>query len=266
MSNPAPSVFIPPTGTVLAIENRQQHILLSATLGKKPLRLLLDSGAGGLLLDSKRLGFWGLKPTGQATVIGSGKTAAQTLLLPPLSLGEARIENIRAFAAPLPSELQADGLIGYDLLARLITRIDYAKSQVTLTPVTAFTPPTGGNITMLSLEFENNIPVTNAQVDGIRGTFEIDTGAAGSLILFKPFVARHGLRDRYYPRVETITGKGIGGYLQGDLVCLKEFTVGGFTLTRVLTDLSRQSDGGFFSNTHAGQYRRGDTLSIYSHF
>jgi predicted aspartyl protease len=251
-----PSVFIPRNGITLAFENKQAHILLSGLVsgsaGQRPMRLILDSGAGGLLLDSKKLSAWGLKPSGKATVTGAGNSAAQVVQIPSLSFGEARLDNIRAFAAPIPQEMQADGLIGYDLISRLITKIDYANGQVTLLPQAAFVPPTGGNITMLPLQFEHNIPVTYAQVDGIKGTFEIDTGASGSLILFKPFVEKHGLRNRYYPRVETITGKGIGGYLEGDLVNLKELTLGGFTMTKVLTDLSRQTGGGFFSKTHAG--------------
>jgi Aspartyl protease/PDZ domain len=253
---PTPSVFIPRNGITLAFENRQAHILLSGLVsgsaGQRPIRLILDSGAGGLLLDINKLRSWGLKPSGKATVTGAGNSAAQVVQIPSLAFGEARLENIGAFAAPIPQEMQADGLIGYDLISRLITKIDYANGQVTLLPQAAFAPPTGGNITMLPLQFEHNIPVTYAQVDGIKGTFEIDTGASGSLILFKPFVEKNGLRNRYYPRVETITGKGIGGYLEGDLVNLKELTLGGFTMTKVLTDLSRQTAGGFFSETHAG--------------
>jgi hypothetical protein len=251
-----PSVFIPRNGITLAFENRQAHILLSGLVsgvaGQKPIRLILDSGAGGLLLDSNKLASWGLKPGGKATVIGSARNVAQTVQIPSLCFGAARLDNIPAFATQIPQEMQADGLIGHDLISRLITKIDYANGQVTLLPQAAFSPPTGGNITMLPLQFEHNIPVTYAQVDGIRGTFEIDTGASGSLILFKPFVEKHGLRNRYYPRVETITGKGIGGYLEGDLALVKELTLGGFTMTKVLTDLSRQTGGGFFSETHAG--------------
>jgi hypothetical protein len=252
MLSSTPSVSLPREGVTLAFERERTHIVLTASIGRTPLRLILDSGAGGLLLDSRKLGAYGLKPTGKATVIGSARNVAQTILIPSLSFGAARLENIKGFAAPIPSEMQADGLIGYDLISRLITKIDYTSGQVTLLPHTAFAPPTGGNITMLPLQFEQNIPVTYAQVDGIRGTFEIDTGASGSLILFKPFVEKHGLRNRYYPRIETITGKGIGGYLEGDLVNLKELTLGGFTMTKVLTDLSRQTGGGFFSEVHAG--------------
>lgn len=228
------------------------HIHLDATVNGKPVRLVFDSGAGANILTPEaaaRLGIRGDGPPARASG-GGGTVEVQRSRIGSLSVGDAVLENEVTYLIPLPAELECDGLIGHGLLNRFVATIDYDKGTLTLTDPKRFRKPAGAQT--LPLKIASNLPAIDGEVDGLRGLFRLDTGANDALTLFTPFVEKNKLRGRYSPRIETLTGKGIGGFMYGDLVRIKGLKLGDAELPGVVTELSRQKTGVFSGGDAVG--------------
>lgn len=232
---------------------RGVHLYVAATVDDKPALFVLDTGAGANILTpraAKRLDLAAGK--GQINVEGAGGDAppASAVKIGKLGVGEATLKAQSAYVIPLPDVLVCDGLLGTPFFQAWIVQFDYAHLRLTLTPRSAFQPP--ADATAVPIRFYNNIPALDATVDGIKGRFKIDTGAGDAVTLFGPFVEQHHLRGKYTPSLQTVTGRGVGGLLYGDLVRLPEFGIGPFHFTRVTAELSRQTEGAFAGTESAG--------------
>ena len=101
-------------------------------------------------------------------------------------------------------------------------------------------------------QFKSETVSVEATVDGVKGLFKLDTGAADTLTLFAPFVEKNGMRSKYSPSIEMVTGRGVGGLIVGDAVRLPTFSMGPFDFTNVTATLSRQTKGVFADADLAG--------------
>jgi len=232
---------------------RGVHLYVEATIDDKPALMVLDTGAGANILTpraAKRLNLELGK--GQVSVQGAGGDAASAseVKLGKLGVGDATLKAQNAYVIRLPEALVCDGLLGTPFFQAWIVQFDYEKLRLTLTPRSAFQPP--ADATAVPIRFFNNIPAVEATVDGIKGQFKIDTGAGDALTLFAPFVEEHHLRGKYMPSLQTVTGRGVGGLLYGDMVRLPEFRIGSFRFTRITAELSRQTEGAFAGKENAG--------------
>ncbi len=232
---------------------RGVHLYVEGAIDDKPAIFVLDTGAGANVLTPaavKRLKLETGK--GQVNVQGAGgqATSASAVPIGKLSVGEAALKAQSAFVIPLPEALVCDGLLGTPFFQAWIVQFDYANLRLTLTPRAAFQPP--ADATAIPIRFVNGIPELEATVDGIKGRFKIDTGAGDAVTLFAPFVEQNHLRSKYVPALQTVTGRGVGGLLYGDLVRLPEFSIGSFHFTHLVATLSRQTAGAFAVKKGAG--------------
>jgi hypothetical protein len=78
---------------------------------------------------------------------------------------------------------------------------------MTLTPPASFHYTGDGAI--VPFVFQDNQPLVTGSVDGLAGTFAVDTGDNGSLLLMAPFAKRHNLIERYHATVRT-SGTSVG--------------------------------------------------------
>ena len=232
---------------------RGVHLYIQAMIGDKPALFALDTGAGANLVSpgaAKRLN---LKSENRGvSILGAGGKAelALAVTLGKLKLGETTLDIQSAYVISFPESLACDGILGTPFFQTWIVRIDYAQLRLTLTPRAAF--PIPSDATAFPIRFYNNVPAMAATVDGIKGWFKIDTGAGDAVTLFGPFVELHRLRGKYTPSLQTVTGRGIGGLIYGDLVRLTVLDLGIFRLTRVTGNLSRQTEGAFAGKESAG--------------
>ncbi len=232
---------------------RGVHLYVEAVVDDKPALFVLDTGAGANILTpqaAKRLDLMAEKAQIDVQGAGGNASPASAVKIGKLSVGEAALTAQTAYVIPLPDVLVCDGLLGTPFFQAWIVQFDYAHLRLTLTPRAAFQPP--ADATAVPIRFYNNIPALDATVDGIKGRFKIDTGAGDAVTLFGPFVEQHHLRGRYMPSLQTVTGRGIGGLLYGDLVRVPEFGIGPFHFTRVTAELSRQTAGAFAGTESAG--------------
>jgi hypothetical protein len=88
-----------------------------------------------------------------------------------------------------------DGNLGRDLLQHYVVTIDYRASTLTLVPAAGFKAPAGALRLPLKMD-AYGLPLVQASVDGIAGSFEVDVRAPTSM-LFRPFIERSGLDGAY---------------------------------------------------------------------
>lgn len=243
--------------TTIPIELINNHIYLDARVdGKGPYRFIFDTGGQGVLNPdvAATLGIHGVG-TLQAGGAGAGTVQSGFAWVPKLQLGGATLSHQSFAILPLGPVMQAiegvhiDGMVGYETVARYLTTIDYAHQTMTLSLPQAGVRPPG---TAVPFVFYQTIPQFNGSVDGLHGTFEVDTGNRGSLTLMSPFVASHGLAKKYGSNVAGITGFGIGGASSARVTRIKAMTIGPVEVPNVITDLSTDTMGAMADSSVAG--------------
>jgi membrane-associated protease RseP (regulator of RpoE activity) len=117
-----------------------------------------------------------------------------------------------------------DGMIGYEVAKRTVVVIDYERNRITFMKPEAFRAP--AHAIGVPFRFASRTDVLiSATVDGIRGEFGIDTGAANSLMINRPFAERHGLIAKYHA-VHEVSVSGIGGQAKTLLFRPSQFAIG----------------------------------------
>lgn len=221
--------------------------------GRGPFVFVLDSGAG-YSLSLQAVAALGLRTSGSFTIGGTGpeRAPASSVRIATVALGPIvmRDQDFTAFdfsgiraSSGLPA---LDGLIGSELLRRYVVRIDYRDRTLTLTDPADYDYAGSGAVVPLS--FGGGTPRVDASLDGIAGTYTVDTGDRMDVTLMEPVIAREHVLDRYAPRVATITGWGIGGAVPGYVARAHEFELGGIEIKDPLLRLPTVA-GGFFA-TH----------------
>ena len=177
-----------------------------------------------------------------------------------MTLGQVRFRDQLFAVVPLEklSEIEGvpfHGMIGYELFKRLVAKIDYEARTLTLTDPTLWRADGAG--TAVPFVFNGTVPEVEGAIDGIPGSFDIDTGSRTSIGLYSPFVLRHGLRGRFSPTIETVTGWGLGGPSRGTVARVRRMRVGSIALADVVVDMSLQTQGALSYSAPAGSIGSG---------
>jgi hypothetical protein len=142
------------------------------------------------------------------------------------------------------------GLVGYEILKRFVTELDYAGRRITFRPAEGFTyVGTGAG---LPFRFADTTPQVTARLDGIEGQFDLDTGDGSSLTLLDAFVAAHRLKSRYQHGISVSSAGGIGGPVPGYTTRVAEFELAGYRIDRPIAEFVAPRSGAFSSTTLAG--------------
>lgn len=136
-------------------------------------------------------------------------------------------------------------LLGLETLQHYVVRLDFDTQRMTLTPPASFHYTGDGAI--VPFVFQDNQPLVTGTVDGLAGTFAVDTGDDGSLLLMAPFARRHGLIERYHATVPT-SGTSVGT-TSGLLTRVSKLSLNGAdgrpvaSVDRPLANISTQTTG-----------------------
>jgi hypothetical protein len=133
------------------------------------------------------------------------------------------------------------GTLGYELLKTWAVEINYDRKTLSLTDSRSFRY--SGHGVAVPFFFRGTQPVVEGTIDGIPGTFQIDTGSNASVSLFAPFVQRHALTQRLAPHLQGFAGEGLGGPETAYFVRSPTLSVGGIQLHHVVTDLLEATNG-----------------------
>lgn len=228
------------------------HIYVHALLnGKGPYYFALDTGAHDVVTLPVAEGL-GLEPTTRTFRRLDGRTLTYKTWpsLDSIQVGDLILRDQPFAVIPFDNFNNVEGmtpfggLLGYELLKTFVVKIDYEHSRLTFTKPDQFQPPPASGAA-LPLTFLEDIPQVPAQVDGVAGVFNIDTGDRRSLQLFRDFVAQNNLREKYAPCVQAMTGWGVRGPVHSDLARARRFEIGGFQVTRPVVQMDVPTGGAF---------------------
>jgi hypothetical protein len=218
-------------------------ILLHACIDnvKDSLNFILDTGSGGISLDSGTAVELNLK------VVPSDKTLrgiagiknveyaySHTLRLAGLTVDslDFHINDYSLLTAVYG--LRIDGIIGFSLLRRYIVHIDYDKMELLFYTPGLFKYTRGG--TILRPQF-NNLPIQQLTVkDNVttKSKYYFDTGGGLCLLLSDDFVKDSNLFSSKKKFFSTVA-EGLGGKKQMEITTVKEIKLGPYKFKHVPT-------------------------------
>lgn len=154
--------------------------------GQGPYRLILDTGAAGVVLNesiASRLQLQappGMPPGMRVQVAspGGAGVAASLVHIKTLSMGDATVEGIWTVAMPLPFGDGLDGVIGMNLFAECLLTFDYPGEQIRLSRGT-LPDPDGVDVFAYTPRQSYSHPEIDVHVGDTTRPFLLDTGMAG---------------------------------------------------------------------------------------
>ena len=229
-----------------------RHIALKARLNEREgMWLVLDTGAGGSVIDAERAKSLGLEASGQQHAMGSGGAEVGSTVhgvdvgLPGFTLLDQTMGTLRLESLAAQAGRPLDGILGRPLFERCVVEVDYAKKCVSLYDAEGY--DYRGSGVSVPLTFKENLPYVKARVvlpDGrsISGKFVIDTGASTNVFLSPDVVERERVVASL-GKTMTVQSRGVGGATEVRLARLGKLELGGFSLVSPVTALQPAGAG-----------------------
>ncbi|HEV8269872.1 MAG TPA: aspartyl protease family protein [Chitinophagaceae bacterium] len=216
-------------------------ILLNARFANYPdtLNFILDTGSGGISLDSTTVEYFKIIPTpSDMTILGIAGTRKvsfiynQKLRLPGLTVDSLNfhINNYDILTQVYGEKI--DGIIGYSLLSRYIFNINYDSLKISIFTLGRMKYPRGG---WLYEPILRTLPVQNARIKdavAINSRFLFDIGAGLCMMLNKDFIDDSNFLNKkrvlYAKEAE-----GVGGKIDMHLTVIKELRMGPYRFRNI---------------------------------
>jgi hypothetical protein len=246
------------TSFTVPFELVDNRIFINVTLeGRGPFKFIFDTGGyGGISVETaKKIG---AKLGNEVEGRGAGETVVKAW---ETSVAETRIGGLvlkdqdyhvfdfsdmrHVFGSQI-----FDGIIGLPVFSQTVVRVDYARRLLTFTEPSKFNYAGAG--ATVPFELESFLPIIRGEVDAVPVRLGLDTGDRSAFTLKSPFVEQYKLREKYAPKVEAVTGFGIGGPIRAQVVRLRALKFGPFRVAGAVTRFSLQKAGAFAANDTAG--------------
>lgn len=224
--------FIQLTGGIILLQGRFDTF-------KDTLNFILDTGSGGISLDSTTADYFGLngEPSGRtirgiAGVRNVSFLNQRKLHFPNLTIDSLNfhISNYDILTAVYGERI--DGIIGYSVFSRYIIKINYDSTHVEFWTKGALKYPRGGHLLRPVI---NSLPVQTAKAKdekAVETRFLIDMGAGLNVLFNRDFIKDSSLlkkgRKLYVKEAE-----GLGGKVDMHLTVVKEFRLGPYKFKNV---------------------------------
>jgi len=238
------------SSTTVPFRLLNNHIYVEATVdGKGPYTFLVDTG-GHTLLSPQLIKDAGLKPVGEAVTSGAGEKHGTTgfVHFGEIAIGGVRLRNQEGFATDIYDKaiegVPVDGMVGFELIRRMVTSIDYGLHTITFTRPDRFEagPGTGVRVPFV---FYDHLPNVSGRIGDLSARFDIDTGSRTTLDITSPFVTSHRLRDDFTAGTVAVTGYGVGGPVRSHVARMPSVSIGSITIEDPVVDLSEAHAGAF---------------------
>ena len=242
---PAPATAIPFT----IVDERP---FVEVGLNGRTFRFLVDTGSGGSNAVSRRTAeALHLQPHASGSISGAnaGSLASSKAVVERFTFGPVTLQNATFTVAdftPLERRIgfRLDGIVGSETLIAHRVRFDWPRRTIEIDP------PDALDGSSVPIQLSGGWPIVDAEVDGVRGAFLIDTGDRSYLTLFTPFAQAHyPLAQR--PLRGIVTGFGLVAPIVTDLTRTR-LALAGLDVPDLLTRLATQTAGGFASAALAG--------------
>ena len=235
--------------TVMPIRLVAQTPVLSAILNhQKTGEFVFDTGAINSITPetAQQLGLkveWGLSGVGMGSnSFDVGRTQISSIQIGGVTLCNQDFSVVELpYAATDRFPIGIIGTLGYELLKTLTVEIDYDHKTLTLSDGRSFRY-TGRGVAV-PFFFRGTQPVVEGTIDGIPGTFQIDTGSYASVSLFAPFVKRNAFTQRLSARLQGFAGEGVGGPETAYFARSQTLSLGRVLVDDVVTELLEDTEG-----------------------
>jgi hypothetical protein len=216
-------------------------MIMQAQFADKPdtLNFILDTGSGGISLDSATVRYFGLTPTpSDRTIRGIGGIRQvgflynQQLKLPGLRVDSLNFHVNDYDLLTSVYGIRIDGIIGYSVLSRYILKINFDSSHVEFWSKGALKYPRGG---YLMRPLITTLPVTYARVrddEAYNSRFLFDMGAGLNMMLSTDFLRDSALlqsKRKLYPK----QAEGLGGKIDMKMTVIREVKLGPYKFRNV---------------------------------
>lgn len=256
VANPKDFDFGPSGSTSVPFRLEGNHVLFDAIInGKGPFTMILDTG-GQTLLTVTTAKTLALEATGKTAIGGVGDGVESTGYAHGLNIkiGGFTLHGQTAMVTDLPNApppaRPMQGMLGYELLRRVIVKIDYQTNTLTLSVSKTFDRKRAG--TAVPFKYSDHMPEIAGSFEGIRGRFRVDTGSGSELVVSSPAVTQYGLRERHSVGVQRTSGGGIGGTTTGYMTRSDDLKLGTIEFDHFVTNLSSQKAGAFADPSYIG--------------
>ncbi len=216
-------------------------ILLQACLPPFPdsLNFILDTGSGGISLDSMTVLYFGLKPEpsnrtirGIAGIRNVSFLNNRKLSIPGLTIDSLNFHvNDYEILTSVYGE-KIDGIIGYSVFSRYIVKLNYDSSHIEFWSKGSLKYPRGG---FLLRPIINTLPIQTARVKDavtITSRFLIDLGAGLNLMLSTDFIKDSMLLNKKR-KFFVKEAEGLGGKIDMKMTVLKEIKLGPYKFRNI---------------------------------
>ena len=233
------------------------HVYVEATVnGKGPFTFIVDTG-GHTLLSPKLVKQVGLSTVGEAVTSGAGEGHSTTgfVHFDEIAIGAARLRSQMGFATNIYDTsiegIPVDGMVGFELIRRMVTTIDYGRNIIIFTDPARFKPKTDLGDT-IPFVFYDHLPFVSGEIAGIPAHFDIDTGSRSEVDVTSPFVRAHNLRAQFPEGSTVVDGWGVGGPSKAYIVRLPELRLGNVAISQVPAGLSEDRGGSISDPSYDG--------------
>ena len=236
--------FIEPSRFLTKIPFKQLTggvVLLNARFAQFPdtLNFILDTGSGGISLDSSTAAYFGVQPQPSSRSIrgiGGVKNVSflynQQLHFPNLTIDSLNFHvNDYDVLTSVYGE-KIDGIIGYSFLSRYIVKLNYDSSLMEIWSPGSMKYGRGG---FLLQPFITTLPVHTARVKDaelVNSRFLYDIGAGLCVMLSTDFVQDSALLHRKR-KLHVKQAEGLGGKIDMHITAIKEFKLGPYKFKNV---------------------------------
>lgn len=222
--------------------------------GEEAFNFVFDTGATSDLIDKNLADKIGLKGNYQQIVSGaSGEEIYDIALNQELHLSkDIHIEGVPLIIKDL-SNLNSvfgthiDGIIGYSVISRFVTKIDYENNKLVLYNSLKDADLTG--YSKLPFSFDNGIPIPQFNIgfeltngEKLEGKILFDSGAGLTLLVNTPFSSKHAIKKKASKKVSHLS-EGLGSSSTSDIIRIASLTLGEYTFTELPILLSEAKQG-----------------------
>ncbi len=233
------------------------HLLVKPLVNGKDVGwFIFDSGAGAHVLAKGTVKELGLEAFGELPAIGVGGTVKTNFSKPnTITLGRAEFQEPFCIALDLAflDSVMGDhiaGIIGYGAFHRCIVEVDMEKNSVALFDPSNYDEARAQN-RWQKLYQTARVACVEAEFEGHKGIFKLDTGAAGSTVaIHAPIVEKFKLLEGRETS-DTVTG-GVGGMLKARKGKLQYFELGGHRAENIEATFATSRIGAFDSTETLG--------------
>jgi predicted aspartyl protease len=223
-----------PTEIPIRTSETQPFIVVPTEFNDKgPFPLLLDTGAAMSIMTEELAGLIGISGTEVKEGVGSAGKPVKVVLghVRSVSIGEARVENVRVGILKDLPRCIGHGVVGYNVLKEFGVTIDYGGQRLTLTspgPGQGRDRTAQGYLPLRLARPERPILLVEVLVNS-RDAFQfvLDTGA-GQTVVSPELAHRMGMEDLSIASVV-----GAGGPTPGSLSVAQSLSVGRASLNGV---------------------------------